>query len=222
MTKRVLKVVPADDGDELGADAELAELLRQEQANGSEIVQHGYTHRTVGAFRGSTLDEVRARLFAAEDAEFISVDRDLARTRLRDGRVALERAGLEVHGFCAPGWLAAPWLDDLLEEEGYRYSIGLLRVADFARRRHRTVPAFGYMGAGTVQERLVSLGGDTSIGLHRWLTGELPHLRAFVHPQRASSSADCSRVLGWIGRIAANESVTTYSALLDGWEPRPG
>lgn len=215
-------MVPADGGHELTPDAELADLLRAEQANGSEIVQHGYTHRAAGILRGSTLDEMRARLFAADDAEFLSVDRDAARTRLRDGRAALERAGLEVRGFCAPSWLAAPWLDDLLEQEGYGYSIGLLRIADFARRRHRTVPAFGYMGAGAVQERLVSVGGDTSIGLHRWLPDEFPHVRAFLHPPRASTSSDCARILGWIGRAAGREQATTYAALLDGWEASRG
>ena len=218
VTNRVLKVVPADEGHELAPDAELADLLRTEQDHGSEIVQHGYTHRAVGAFRGSALDELRARLFAADDAEFLSVGRGVAQTRLRDGRAALERAGLEVRGFCAPSWLAAPWLDDLLEQEGYRYSIGLLRIADFARRRHRTVPAFGYMGAGTVQERLVSVGGDTSIGLHRWLPDQFPHLRAFLHPRLASTSPEAARTLGWIKRVAGREPVTTYAALLDGWD----
>ena len=222
VTRRILKVVPADGGHELAPDAELAELLRAEQASGSEIVQHGYTHRVVGVVRGSGLDALRARLFAADEAEFLSVDRDAARTRLRDGRAVLERAGLEVRGFCAPGWLAAPGLDDLLEQEGYRYSVGLLRIADFARRRHRTVPAFGYMGAGAVQERLVSIGGDAAIGLHRWLPDEFPHLRAFLHPPRASTSADCARVLRWIGRVAGHQPATTYAALLDGWEAARG
>ena len=219
---RVLKVIPAPDGEELDPASELADLLRAEQAAGSETVQHGYTHRRAGALRGSLLDEWRARTFAPDDAEFLSLDPEVARSRLLAGRETLERCGLSVSGFCAPGWLASPWVDDLVAAEGFRYSIGLMRLVDHGSRRHRTVPAFGYMGAGAVQERLVGVGGDLSIGLHRWLPGEFPHLRAVLHPQGASSSDDCARVLAWIGRHATTEPMATYRAVLDGWPEARG
>ncbi len=214
---RVLKAIPAPDGVELDPGSALAELLRAEQAAGSEVVAHGYTHQTAGPLRGSLLDINRARLFAPDDAEFLSVDRDEAARRLVRARETLERAGLRIAGFCAPGWLAPAGLDELAGPAGYAYLIGLLRLADLARRRTRTVPAFGYMGADWVQERLVGIGGDTSVSLHRWLGDQVPHLRAFLHPQGAPGSADAARTLARIARLAEHEPLGTYSDLLASW-----
>ncbi len=215
---RVLKAIPAPGGEELASGSEVAELLRQEQAAGSEIVVHGYTHRTAGLFRGSPLDTTRARLFAPEDAEFLSIDRAEAARRLARGREVLERCGLQVSGFCAPGWLAPAALDDLAAAGGYAYVIGLLRIADLGRRRVRTVPPFGYMGANQAQERLVGIGGDTTLSLHRWLGDRVPHLRAFLHPSGARTSPDAMRTLERIGRLAAREPLGTYGQLLERWD----
>jgi predicted deacetylase len=214
---RVLKAIPAPDGVELDPASAVAELLRAEQAAGSEIVAHGYTHHTAGPLRGSLLDTTRARLFARDDAEFLSVDRGEAARRLVRARQTLERAGLRIAGFCAPGWLAPAELDELAAQAGYAYVIGLVRLADLARRRTRTVPAFGYMGADRAQERLVGIGGDTAVSLHRWLRDQVPHLRAFLHPRGASTSADAARTLARIARIAEHERLGTYSDLLSRW-----
>jgi predicted deacetylase len=215
--RRVLMAIPAPDGAELDPDSPTAELLRDEQALGNEVVLHGYTHRTVGAFRGSAWDAFRARTFAPRDAEFLSVDAGEARRRLDRGRAVLERAGLAVRGFCPPGWFASPGLDAQLAAAGFTHAIGLIRLADLHRRRHRTVPSFGYMGADAFQERLVGVGGDTSLALHRWAPGPVPHLRAFLHPQGAQTADACLRTLERIEALAAGEPAGTYAELLDGW-----
>jgi predicted deacetylase len=211
---RVLKAIPAPEGVEMDPQGEVAQLLREEQEAGSEIVVHGYTHRTTGPFRGSVVDTTRARLFAPDDAEFLSLDRAEAERRLARGRTVLEGAGLEVTGFCPPGWLAPSATNRLAAEQGYAYLVGLVHVVDLGRRRTWTVPPFGYMGADRTQERLVGIGGDTSLSLHRWLGGQVPHLRAFLHPARASTSDIAARTLERIGRLATHEPVVTYSQLL--------
>jgi hypothetical protein len=210
----VLKVVPAPDGIELDPDGEVAVLLRAEQASGSEIVVHGYTHRTAGPLRGSVIDTARARAFAPDDAEFLSVEIAEATRRLRAGREALERAGLHATAFCAPGWLAPAWIGEAAATAGFGCVIGLVRVADLGRRRTRSVPAFGYLGADWLQERLAGVGGDTSIALHRWLPDRLPDLRAFLHPSHAQISPACARTLERIGRTVAREPAGTYADLL--------
>ncbi len=214
---RVLKVIPAFDGVELGPDGELAELLRSEQERGSEIVVHGYTHRSAGPLRGSPVTLARARLFAPDDAEFLSLDREEAARRLRRGREVLEAAGLRVSGFCAPGWLAPAWIDEAARAAGYDHVLGLIRIADLARDRVRFVPTFGYMGSDRLQERLVAMGGDTSISLNRWLGSQLPDLTGFLHPAGAPSSVAAARTIGRIAELARRHTVTTYADLLAGW-----
>jgi uncharacterized protein len=214
---RVLKAIPAPGGQEIEPDSEVVDLLRAEQEAGSEIVVHGYTHRTAGPFGGSYWDTTRARLFAPDDAEFLSLEPGEAERRLARGRELLTQAGLAADGFCAPGWLAARWVDEAAARAGFTHVIGLLRIADFTRQRRRTVPAFGYMGADRTQERLVGVGGDTSVGLHRFLRDQFPHLRAFLHPAGARTSEDCARTLERIAALAASEPVGTYRVLLDSW-----
>lgn len=211
---RVLAVVPAPDGEELRPDGELAELLRAEQEQGSEIVVHGYTHRSAGRLRGDPVTVARARLFAPQDAELITIDRDEAERRLRRGRELLEAAGLHASGFCAPGWLAPWWLEAAARATGYGYLVGMVRIVDLARDAARIVPAFGYMGADALQERLVGIGGDASIGLNRWLGGRFPDLSAFLHPAGAPASADAARTLERIARMARRLPPTTYAGLL--------
>lgn len=214
---RVLKVIPAPDGVEISEPAapELVALLRAEQAAGSEVVVHGYTHRTAGHLRGDGIATLRARLFAPRDAELLSVDHAEGARRLAAGRAALEGLGLAADGFCAPAWLFPHWLEDAARAAGYRHVIGLLQLSDLGRGRHRPVPAFGYLGADWLQERLVGMGGDFSVTLHRWLADRVPDLRAFLHPAGASSSADCARTLERIARLAAHEPLTTYRGLLE-------
>lgn len=211
---RVLAVVPAPDGDELAPDGELAELLRTEQAQGSEIVVHGYTHRSAGRLRGDPITVARARLFAPHDAELLTIDRAEGERRLRRGRELLEAAGLHATGFCAPGWLAPSWLEAAARATGYGSLIGMVRIVDLAHDAARIVPAFGYMGADAVQERLVGIGGDASVGLNRWLGGRFPDLSAFLHPTGAPESADAARTLERIVRTARRLSPGTYRQLL--------
>lgn len=215
--RRVLMAIPAEDGAELDPDSPTAALLRDEQARGNEIVLHGYTHRTAGELRGSGWDTFRARTFAPRDAEFLSIDAGEARRRLEQGRAVLERAGVTARGFCPPGWFGSPGTDAQLAATGFTHGIGLIRLLDVRRRRHRVVPSFGYMGADDLQERLVGVGGDTSLALHRWAPGPVPHLRAFLHPQGARTADACVRTLQRIASLAAHERTGTYAELLDDW-----
>jgi len=215
---RVLLVVPARGGVELRPDSELMDLLRGEEGAGSEIVVHGYTHRAEGPILGSGLAALRGRLFAPADAEFLTVSREEGRQRLVRGREVLESAGLRVSGFCAPGWLAPGWIDATAREAGYGYVIGMVRISDLLRGRSRYVPGFGYMGADTFQERLVSVGGAVSVSLNRRLGRQVPHLTAFLHPARAPLAPGAAHTLERIAGLAGHLPLVTYTGLLEGWQ----
>ncbi|HEY7332309.1 MAG TPA: DUF2334 domain-containing protein, partial [Candidatus Limnocylindria bacterium] len=154
--RRVLKVIPADPAG--GDDAPLVDRLRREASNGSEIVLHGWSHRADGPLRGSFRDRLRARLFAGDAAELLSLPDDEVRRRVAAGRDWLNGHGLAATGFCPPAWLATAGLPDALREAGFRYLVTLRGLRDLGRRRTITLPPRGYMGAGATQERLVRVG----------------------------------------------------------------
>lgn len=210
--RRVLKVVPAEGG--RAANGELVELIRREADAGSEIVVHGWTHRTAGRLRGSLSDRARGRLFAPEAAEFLSLTDTEAAARVDAGREWLARHDLPAVGFCPPGWLAASGLRAILRHAGFAYLVTLRGLLDLATGRWTLLPPSGYVGAGRVQEALVRV-GSSLIGrpLGR-LLGSPAH-RVFLHPQSARSSRDCRRVLARIAELAERHQATTYRELLD-------
>ena len=211
--RRVLKVVPADAAG--GDEAPLVDLLRREARNGSEVVLHGWRHRAVGPLRGSLPDRLRARLFAGDAAELLSVPEGEVARRVAAGRDWLTSHSLAASGFCPPGWLATRGLPPVLRDAGFRYLVTLRGLRDLRRRRTITLPPRGYMGAGATQERLVRV-GDTVLSRPLRALLRAPAHRFFIHPHGARSSSDCARVLLVIARLAREHRSITYADLLDG------
>jgi predicted deacetylase len=208
---RVLKVVPNADGrEDMRASARLTRLIADEAAAGSEIVLHGYTHRAAGRARGSLSTRLRARLFAGDAAEFLTLDRSEMVRRLHAGRETLREIGVEPAGFCAPCWLAAPEMPGALAECGFRYYITMNTLIDLAGGRRVWTPWAGYMGAGGAQERLIGGVGRAYVTA----AGAAPVVKVFLHPQRAigvRASGDTVRLLSHLLRA---RQPTTYAALL--------
>lgn len=213
--RRVIKAIPAEPG---GPDAApFEEFVRGEAARGSEVVVHGWTHRAAGRYRGSALDRLRARLFATDAAEFLSLTPGEMRSRLEAGRAWLDRLGLAPGGFCPPAWLAGPGLAAAARAVGFRYLLTLRGLRDLSAAPGAAtridLPATGYMASGAAQEALLRLGGAI---LFRPLAAllEAPAIRIYLHPQRASSSPDCARVLREIEQLARTHRAGTYAELL--------
>uniref|UniRef100_A0A831TI17 DUF2334 domain-containing protein n=1 Tax=Thermorudis peleae TaxID=1382356 RepID=A0A831TI17_9BACT len=209
---RSLLVIPSDRGEgDLGRFPELVETLQAEVRSGSEIVLHGFTHRREGPWRGSLATRVRAAAFAREDAEFASLAWPDQRARLQAGRQLLRDLGFEVSGVCPPAWLSTPELPDLLRELSFSYLVEMLWVHDLRSRRRIAVPWLGYLGAGPVNETLVWAGAAL---LRPW-RAHAPAVSVFLHPQGASRSPACARVLRELAQLLRERRPVTYGELLD-------
>jgi predicted deacetylase len=211
---RVLKVVPGEPGVTDQGRSELAGLVGSEAASGSEIVVHGWTHRASGAYRGSLADRLRARLFAGNGAEFLSLQPDEMRTRLLEGRQWLAGVGLDPAGFCAPGWLWTPELPAAAREAGFRYLVGLRGLLDLRDGRRIGMAPIGFMGGSVVTELAWRLGESVIWRPLAALRGSSPR-RFFLHPQGAPRSRACASVLREIGRASRTHRSITFSDLLD-------
>lgn len=211
---RVLKVVPGEHGASDERRGELDALVRAESANGSEIVLHGWSHRASRGYRGSIVDRLRARVFAGDAAEFLALDAEEMRERLVDGRRWLASLGVDAVGFCAPGWLWAPELPHMARVAGFRYLLGLRGLLDLGSGRRVGLAPIGYMGGGAVGELAWRLGEVVIWRPLGALRRDRPR-RFFLHPQGASSSRDCRRVLREIGRVARTHRATTFSGMFD-------
>jgi predicted deacetylase len=208
---RVLKVIPNQDGtDDIRDYPEFVRMLAGEVAAGSEVVLHGYTHRVAGPLQGRGFTQLRARLFAGDAAEFVTLDDAQMLERLVAGREILRASGFDPIGFCAPGWLALPQLPQLLKRSGFHYNLSMLTLQDVTTGRRLWTPWRGCMGAGALQERLVGLGA----GVLAATAPFAPVMKVFLHPQGAPESADCARILQTIAQLARTRRPVTYGRLI--------
>ena len=212
---RVLKVVPGEPGAADDLRDELAALVRDEAAAGSEVVLHGWTHRAPRRYRGSAADRLRARLFAPDAAEFLALRSDEVRTRLASGRQWLAGLGVDAAGFCAPGWLWTAELPALAREAGFRYLVGLRGLLVLGTGQRIGLAPTGSMGGRAIDELAWRLGELTIWRPLSALRGDRPR-RFFLHPQGASSSRACARVLREVERAARTHRPITFTELLDG------
>ncbi|MCS7051375.1 MAG: polysaccharide deacetylase family protein [Thermomicrobium sp.] len=209
---RSLLVIPCHRGlDDLRRFPHLVALLEREVADGSEIVLHGYTHARAGSWRGDLLTVARAALFAREVAEFASLEWQEQRARLIAGRALLEELGFSTVGFCPPGWLHTAELPSVLEELGFDYLVEMLFLYDVRTRRRLVTPWMGFMGTGWLHEELAQVGARF-LGPWRAMA---ERVSVFLHPQGASRSPVCRRVLRDLAREAERGGVfRTYAAAI--------
>jgi predicted deacetylase len=207
---RVLKVIPAEPGATPRDYGPLYDLLRSEQEAGSEIVLHGHTHRSAGRPAGPAVDAVRARFFAPHVAEFMCVEPDEARRRLAAGRSELRGAGLDVRGFCAPAWLAQPWLTGTLRELGFQHYVGMAQLVDLRGSRRLWLPWAGYVGGGSAHEILIRFGSAALLAA----SAGRPVVKVFLHPAPQPSVPALRRPLAIVSKLLRTRRPTTYAALL--------
>ncbi|MFI5278238.1 MAG: DUF2334 domain-containing protein [Ktedonobacterales bacterium] len=210
-----LLVTPDWHGDALLSDApSLVELLSAQVAAGSQLALHGYTHQPEpGAiFEGPWLRRLRARLFARDAAEFLTLAPEEAETLLRQGLDDFEQVGLpRPTTFCAPGWLSNAAAEAALTRAGMRYLISMFGVRDLWSKWRIQTPAVGYMGAGRTQE----LGVQTFNMLVRWT--KLPTASVacvYLHPQSEPTGPRVRRQIALVAKLLARGwQLATYDDL---------
>jgi predicted deacetylase len=204
---RVLKVIP----ERLPESPELVALLNAEQQNGSEVVMHGYTHRTNGPLRGPWPRRIRGAMFAPGAAEFLSLSPEEMAARVASGRQFMNEVGLRVIGFCAPGWLETAALPPILRRTGFRYDIRMTRLVDLQSGRRIWTDWLGYVGAGPLQDRLVAVANAANrLGAPMFAV-----LKCFLHPQGARRSPDCRRMLDLLPALMQERTLATYGELIE-------
>jgi len=103
-------------------DKNFCETVSGWQAQGHEIVLHGYFHDRRESPPENLSTVFWTRLYTNREAEFLDLPREAARLRLERGRALFESLGWRPTGFVAPAWLMAGGLTNLLAEMGFAYT----------------------------------------------------------------------------------------------------
>jgi predicted deacetylase len=122
-----------------GADAAFRDAVSAWQAQGHELVLHGYYHDRQEAPRETLANMFWTRLYTNREAEFLDLPRELARERLARGRKLFESLGWRATGFVAPAWLMAEGVPNLLAEMGFAYTTRLTEIIPLRPGTNRVV-----------------------------------------------------------------------------------
>lgn len=229
--RMTLLVIPARDLHPLGERSpEMARWVSERQRAGDSIAQHGFQHTQA---RGAL--KVRARavgLGAMRETEFVGLDAEEARRAVDAGWRVLKLAGIEPHGFVAPGYAYTPALRHALAQR-FQWWAELLSMRRVTRSAypgpHLHVPPGGLRSAEPVRRALppplapssadpLQRGLARALGCVEALALEAP-VRLDVHPadfdRRAGIRAleSALRRLGDRRRPIAYDELTTREAV---------
>jgi hypothetical protein len=205
-----LKVVPNWHGAyPLSASASFVDLLRAQVAAGSQLALHGFEHqpRQRRSLHGPWLTRLRARLFAGNAAECLTLSSDETEDALRRGLAGFEQVGLpRPTMFCAPGWLHTAETEHALTRAGFRYLIDMFAVRDLWTHRRIWTPAIGYMGAAMGQEAGVQALNQI---VRATALRSASIAKVYLHPQRDPSG------------VIVRQRLAELAAMIgrDGWQP---
>jgi predicted deacetylase len=132
----------------------LHDWVHHQVDEGDVVAQHGLLHDR-GARRCGPRRELVAWFQGGAAAEFVGLAATAARERVRAGRVILNDAGFDPHGFVAPGYAYTPALRAHLRKE-FDWYADLARV--FAGDNHPvSAPAFCLGTSGIIRRPLSPL-----------------------------------------------------------------
>src|SRR5581483_263048 len=111
-------------------DPQFVSWLRNLEANGHEIVIHGYFHERPRRGGESAFQKFVTQIYTQGEGEFYDLDYAEAFRRIKTARDEFKAAGLKPRGFVAPAWLLAPDGERAARDADLEYTTRLGTVRD--------------------------------------------------------------------------------------------
>jgi predicted deacetylase len=112
-----------------------AARLKRWQADGHEIILHGYFHRVEAKGSPDLQSAFLRNVYTASESEFLELDFAEATSRLRRGMEVFESVGLATKGFVAPAWLMGDEAFKAIGKAGFEYTNTLKKIIDLKTGR---------------------------------------------------------------------------------------
>jgi predicted deacetylase len=185
---------------------EFISWLRALQADGHEIVIHGYYHQRERRSSETLPDKCMTRFYTQDEGEFYDLPYDEAFRRITAAREEFTSAGLKPHGFIAPAWLMSEEAERAAADAGMEYTTGLANVRDLrlpATYRSRSL----VYSTHKPWRRTVSRGWNAA--LFRRLK-DAPLMRIAIHPPDIGCAEVWRQIRRLVAKAAERRTPTTY------------
>lgn len=180
--------------------------LRALEADGHEIVIHGYFHERPLKENENLRDKFLTRFYTRNEGEFYDLSYEDALRRIVTARDAFQEQGLKPRGFVAPAWLLSTQAEQAVRDAQLEYTTRLRTICDL--RSGTVFPARTVVySVWSNWRRDVSRAWNAI--LFR-LIGADPLLRISIHPPDYSCPAIWKQIVRLIETSIASHTATTY------------
>lgn len=194
----------------MAADPAFAVWLHELEAEGHEIVAHGYFHKrppTEGALAGKLMTEV----YTAGEGEFFDLTQTAALERLEKGLQDFKSMGFTPCGFIAPAWLLGSEAEKAVTAAGFQYTTRLGTFKDLGNGSETRSQSLVW-SVRSGWRRLVSRGWNATLA---WRLRQTPLFRVGLHPPDWDHPAIRTQCLQLIRAALAGREAITYEEWLE-------
>jgi uncharacterized protein len=185
---------------------EFVTWLRGLEADGHEIVIHGYFHERPPQAKETLRNKLVTRFYTRYEGEFYDLSYEEALRRVTTARDEFVAHGLNPRGFIPPAWLLGDQAERAVCDAQLEYTTRLWSVCDL--RSGNIFPARTLVYSGRNSWRR-ALSRSWNAALFRFLkTKSL--LRISIHPPDYSQPAIWKQILGFIDAAKNVRTATTY------------
>jgi predicted deacetylase len=180
--------------------------LRGLEADGHEIVIHGYFHERLCRAQESFRDKFFTKFYTQQEGEFYDLHYDEALHRITAAQSEFRASGLKPLGFVAPAWLLGKEAERAARDAGMEYTTRLHKVCDLRAGDEFAARSIVYSVRRDWRRGISRICNAT---LFRYLEGK-PLLRISIHPPDYSHPTVWRQVTGMIERAIGSRTATTY------------
>jgi predicted deacetylase len=180
--------------------------LQDLEAQGHEIVIHGYFHERPRRAGENLPAKFLTRLYTNDEGEFYDLDYDEAFHRITRARDEFARAGLTPCGFIAPAWLLGAAAERAAAGAEMEYTTRLTGVRDLRSGDNFRARTLAY-SVRSGWRRVASLAWNSALASQ--LAGA-PLARVSIHPPDRDHPEIWQQILRLTDRLVENRTATTY------------
>jgi predicted deacetylase len=185
---------------------EFVAWLRALEADGHEVVIHGYFHERPAQADETLRDKFMTRFYTRNEGEFYDLGYEEALRRITAARDEFRALGLKPRGFIAPAWLLGMEAEQAVRDAELEYTTRLRTVCDL--RSASTFPARTLVYSVQSSWRR-TLSRNWNAALFCFMKTK-PLLRISIHPPDYSQPAIWRQILGFIAATKDARTATTY------------
>lgn len=187
-------------------DRQFVSCLRDLEAQGHEIVIHGYFHDRPRRENETLRQRLMTRSYTNDEGEFYDLDYNEALRRIVAARDAFRAIGLTPRGFIAPAWLLGLEGERAARDAEMEYTVRLRTVRDL--RSGEQFPAWSLVySVRSDWRRGASLAWNATL---RLFVREKPLVRLSIHPPDYSHPAVWRQIVDLVEELGEARTPTTY------------